>query len=343
MSWPSIVSALRRQISSFRGLGDRAVVAPGGYLFMFQMSVASCHCPPIFRHTTTYLPVTCSGGCAFVLKLNVPISRAAPGPSDCTSTVVSLASPSCLTAPPQNFSMALCPFAISAPAGSTNASGVYIAAKALASPLLKAAIHSAFSFSIEFLACAQADEAESSKQKRKRAMRAIRNTPRFGADCPAISRTAQFSDLDSAFQVEESPTGDRDAVSMERAGQCTAAARQLARFEPRLAEAVSPIRDQRAMRRTGHRILVDAACRREEARHEIDPIRARRRGNDGKAIEPGDRGEIRRQGPDLVGALIGGEGVARGQPRRDPGPDCGSEAIGHRARRGRPGRKIERQ
>src|SRR5205085_8802174 len=118
-------SALRRQISSFRGFGDRAVVAPGGYLFMFQLSVASCHCPPIFRHTTTYLPVICSGGCAFVLKLNVPISRAAPGPSDWTSTVVSLASPSCFTAPPQNFSIALCPFAISAPAGSTYASGVY--------------------------------------------------------------------------------------------------------------------------------------------------------------------------------------------------------------------------
>src|SRR5262249_15858959 len=89
------------------------------YLFMFQMSVESHHWPPILRQTTTYLPVTCSGGCGFVLNAKVPTSRAAPGPSDCTSTVISLASPSCFTAPPQNFSMALCPFAISAPAGST--------------------------------------------------------------------------------------------------------------------------------------------------------------------------------------------------------------------------------
>src|SRR5947209_4806644 len=161
-------------------LSRPAIVAEAGYLFVFQMSVASCHCPPIFRHTTTYLPVTCSGGCAFVLKLNVPISRAAPGPSDWTSTVVSLASPSCFTAPPQNFSIALCPFAITAPAGSTYASGVYIAAKAFASPLLKAAIHSAFSFSIELLACAQAGEADSRKQARKIAMRAIGTLPGRG-------------------------------------------------------------------------------------------------------------------------------------------------------------------
>src|SRR5437763_1624049 len=207
MFWPSIASALRRQISSFRGFGDGAVVPPGGYLFMFQMSVASCHCPPIFRHTTTYLPVICSGGCAFVLKLNVPISRAAPGPSDWTSTVVSLASPSCFTGPPQNFSIALCPFAISAPAGSTYASGVYIAAKAFASPLLKAAIHSAFSFSIELLACAQAGEADSRKQARKIAIRAIGTLPGRG-DCPAISRNAQFSDLDPAFQVEDGARGE---------------------------------------------------------------------------------------------------------------------------------------
>src|SRR5438094_8553400 len=40
----------------------------GSYLFMFQMSVASCHWPPILRHTTTYLPVTSFGGCAFVLQ-----------------------------------------------------------------------------------------------------------------------------------------------------------------------------------------------------------------------------------------------------------------------------------
>src|ERR1051326_7499494 len=111
MSWPSIASALRRQISEFHTWlslrATRSNLPPAmlnhdgdcfvtpllamtkgerrGYLFMFQMSVASCHWPPIFRHTTTYLPVTCSGGCAFVLKLNVPISRAAPGPSDCTS------------------------------------------------------------------------------------------------------------------------------------------------------------------------------------------------------------------------------------------------------------------
>src|SRR5262249_24323888 len=137
------------------------------YLFMFQMSVESCHWPPILRQTTTYLPVTCSDGCAFVLNTKVPTSRAAPGPSDCTSTVVNFASPSCFTAPPEIFPMASCPSANSAPAGSTYASGVYIAAKAFASPLLKAVTHSAFSFSIEFLACANAGDADNSSQVSK--------------------------------------------------------------------------------------------------------------------------------------------------------------------------------
>jgi hypothetical protein len=51
------------------------------YLSSFQISAASFQSLPIFSHTTTYLPVTSCGVGPFVLRLKVPISRAAEGPS----------------------------------------------------------------------------------------------------------------------------------------------------------------------------------------------------------------------------------------------------------------------
>src|SRR5487761_1185842 len=65
------------------------------YLSVFQMSVASSQREPTLRHTTTYLPTTCFGGWALVSRVTVPISRAERRPSRCTSTVTSLASPTC--------------------------------------------------------------------------------------------------------------------------------------------------------------------------------------------------------------------------------------------------------
>jgi hypothetical protein len=56
------------------------------------MSVASFQPVPIFSHTTTYLPATSFGFAPLVLRLKVPISRAAEGPSGFMSTVVSFGS-----------------------------------------------------------------------------------------------------------------------------------------------------------------------------------------------------------------------------------------------------------
>jgi hypothetical protein len=46
-----------------------------------MISAASCRSFPTFSQTTTYFPVTSCGFAPLVFKLNVPISRAAAGPS----------------------------------------------------------------------------------------------------------------------------------------------------------------------------------------------------------------------------------------------------------------------
>src|SRR5262245_14536919 len=51
----------------------------GSYLPSFQISAASFQSLPIFSHTTRYLPVTSCGVGPLVLRLKVPISRAAEG------------------------------------------------------------------------------------------------------------------------------------------------------------------------------------------------------------------------------------------------------------------------
>jgi hypothetical protein len=51
------------------------------YLPSFQISAASFLSLPIFSHTTRYLPVISCGVGPLVLRLKVPISRAAEDPS----------------------------------------------------------------------------------------------------------------------------------------------------------------------------------------------------------------------------------------------------------------------
>src|SRR5437660_12716208 len=80
---------------------------------------------------------------------------------------------------------------------------------------------------METLAWASADVADSTRQTKKTAMRAIRNTPRSREYCPALSRKAQYSDRDCAFQIEDCAAGDCHPVAPHHAGQRAAAARQL--------------------------------------------------------------------------------------------------------------------
>src|SRR6478609_3153403 len=92
--------------------------------YSFQISDESFQSFPTFSQTTTYFPVTSCGEGALVLKLKVPISRAALGPSDLTSKVVSFGSPT-LSAMRLNIApMAAPPCTIAEPCGNAVASVV---------------------------------------------------------------------------------------------------------------------------------------------------------------------------------------------------------------------------
>src|SRR5215471_904055 len=91
-----------------------------GHLSMFQMSWSSFHWPCSLGQTAAYLSASSCGLAPLVVKVAVPIPRAASGPSGFTSRVVSLMSPGwCCIWPAQNFWMSARPFTIGAPAGST--------------------------------------------------------------------------------------------------------------------------------------------------------------------------------------------------------------------------------
>src|SRR6266480_4830059 len=89
-----------------------------------QISAASFQSFPIFSHTTTYLPVTSFGVGPLVLRLKVPISRAAEGPSGLTSRVVSFGSLTCSAMLFHIAPMAALPFTIAEPGGNAVASSV---------------------------------------------------------------------------------------------------------------------------------------------------------------------------------------------------------------------------
>src|SRR6478735_463376 len=59
------------------------------------MSAASFQSFPTFSQMTTYFPMISCGAAPLVFRLTVPISRAAVGPSDFTSSVVTFGSPTC--------------------------------------------------------------------------------------------------------------------------------------------------------------------------------------------------------------------------------------------------------
>ena len=59
-------------------------------------------------------------------------------------------------------------------------------------------------------------------------------------------------------------------------------------------ESCRPPRPERAMRRPGDRILVDADAWPEAPRHEVEPVTVCPRGHDdGPCLDPRDRGEVR--------------------------------------------------
>src|SRR5215471_19913907 len=94
------------------------------YLPSFQISFASFHSLPTFSQTTTYFPLTSCGGAPFVFRLNVPISRAADGPSAFTSIVVSFGSLTCSAIPFHIAAIAALPFTMAEFGGNAVASSV---------------------------------------------------------------------------------------------------------------------------------------------------------------------------------------------------------------------------
>jgi hypothetical protein len=95
--------------------GMEATVGCSPYLPSSQISAASFQSLPIFSHTTTYLPVTSCGVGPLVLRLKVPISRAAEDPSGLTSSVVSFASLTCSAMLFHSASIAALPFTMPEP------------------------------------------------------------------------------------------------------------------------------------------------------------------------------------------------------------------------------------
>src|SRR5262245_12546516 len=96
----------------------------GSYLPSFQISAASFQSLLIFSHTTRYLPVTSFGVGPLVLRLKVPISRAAEGPSGLTSRVVNFGSLTCSAMLFHSASIAALPFTMPEPGGNAVASSV---------------------------------------------------------------------------------------------------------------------------------------------------------------------------------------------------------------------------
>src|SRR5262245_53820821 len=91
----------------------------------FQISIVIFQSSPTFSHSTAYFATTSCGVALLVLRLTVPISRAADGPNDFTSSVVSFGSVTCSAKPFHNAPIASLPFTIAAPGGNTVASSVF--------------------------------------------------------------------------------------------------------------------------------------------------------------------------------------------------------------------------
>ena len=109
-------------MSAFRTIADggfrREMVCPlwsqsvHCYLPSFQISAASFHSPRTFSHTTRYFPEISFGVGSLVIKLNVPISRAAWGLKRLTSRVVSFGLLTCSARPFHIAPIAALPFTI---------------------------------------------------------------------------------------------------------------------------------------------------------------------------------------------------------------------------------------
>src|SRR5690348_15227779 len=155
------------EFPAWRGYLDFLSIEAPPYFPSFQISAESFHRPSVLSHRTRYFPEISFGAASFVVKVKVPISRAAFGPNRLTSTTVSFGLPACSARPFHILAMAALPFTIGAPGGNAIASAAYRFAIPSKSPLLNSSTHLAFAASIlAFWANAGAADVASSAMTR---------------------------------------------------------------------------------------------------------------------------------------------------------------------------------
>src|SRR5688572_8778116 len=108
---------------------------------------------------------------------------------------------------------------------------------------------------------------------------------------PETTVSKVFFEHNLAAQELHRPASDADPVPLELAGELAAPGRELPGGQPGTPQPSRPEGDERAMRRAGGRVLVDARPRYEEAQHVVR-LRAPRGGADGERVEGRDPGEV---------------------------------------------------
>src|SRR5207302_9906660 len=116
------------------------------------------------------------------------------------------------------------------------------------------------------------------------------------------SQPLEFKD---PLQVQACLARDFHAIPVELAPQFSAPCTQLPRSQRGLAQSIRPVRRERATNRTSRWVLVNPYRRAKESRHIIDVALARSGDDDSAsaALEPGERREVGRECPHLLGTL----------------------------------------
>src|SRR5205807_8692914 len=107
------------------------------------------------------------------------------------------------------------------------------------------------------------------------------------------------------LQVQACLARDFHTIPLHLTPQFSAPGTQLPRSQRGLAQSLRPVRRERATNRTSRRVLANPYRRAKESRHIIDVALARSGDDDATnaVLEPGERREVGRECPHLLGAL----------------------------------------
>src|SRR3989441_3046926 len=164
-------------------------------------------------------------------------------------------------------------------------------------------------------------------------------TQKVGASRAAPLRSRLSNDGELAPQHRYRLATEHDARAIQAYAHHATARRRLVGRHLGLVEALAPERRERAVRRSGGRILANTNPRREEARYEVVAARGRAtRHYDATGVHPLEAGEVRLEGADVVLGLELDEVVEVAAAH--PASLC-AQRVGEPGRRrgGRSGRK----